>query len=166
MTKKIVMTMNVGEVSGRFDFFQQTFAYPLVSKQLTSVSYTTRRALSSGAARFSIAHTMAQKISKYCIFLMKFWQHIRLKAAHIHCVNSKNTCVRCNSMSSIQRYVQIFDSSKYDFQMIFRFCLKPSISPKIIVWAIEDLNIPLDRAHRVTLDTSIFRIDTVNMGSF
>jgi len=37
---------------------------------------------------------------------------------------------------------------------------------KIIFGSIEDLSIPLDRAHRVASDTSIFRIDTVNMGSF
>jgi hypothetical protein len=84
-----------------------------------SVSYRTRRALSSDAIRFSIGQSMAQRISKYCIFLMKFWQYIRVKAAHIHCVNSENTCVRCNSMSSIQRYTQIFDSSKIAQSMSF-----------------------------------------------
>ena len=132
-----------------------------MSKQLISVSYTTQRALSTGAIGFFIAQSMAQKISKYCIFLMKFWQNIRVKAAHIqflHCVNSENTCVLYNSMSSIQRHSQIFDSSKFNFQIFSRAI----ISSKIILGPIEDLSMPLDRAHRVVSDTSIFRIDTVN----
>jgi hypothetical protein len=32
--------------------------------------------------------------------------------------------------------------------MIFTFFIAPSMVPKIIVWAMEDLSIPLDRAHR------------------
>ena len=123
---------DVGEISGRFDFFREYSSINLCLSN-SPVSYTTRRALSSDAIRFSIAQTMAQKILKYCIFLMKFEQHIRIKAIHIHCVNSENACVRCNSMSCIQRYTQIFNSSEYDFWMIIRFSLGPSISPKIIL---------------------------------
>ncbi len=95
---------HVGEVSSRFDFFQRIFTYLSVSKKLTSVSYRTRRALSNGTIRFSVDQSMAQKISKYRVFLIKFRHYIRVKATYIHllyCVNSKDTCVRYNSTSSI-----------------------------------------------------------------
>ncbi len=53
--------------------------------------------------------------------------------------------------------------------MIFGLIDGPRENLKIILSAIKDLSIPLDRAHRVALDTSIFRIDIVkkmNIGSF
>jgi hypothetical protein len=95
---------DVGEVSSRFDFFQRIFAYLSLSKKLTSVSYRTRGALSNGTIRFSVDQSMTQKISKYRVFLIKFRHYIRVKATYIHllhCVDSKDTCVRYNSTSSI-----------------------------------------------------------------
>ncbi len=109
---------NVGEVSSRFDFFRRIFTYLSVSKKLTSVSYRTRRALSSGIIRFSIDQSMAQKISKYRVFLIKFRHYIRVKSTYIHllhCVNSEDTCVRYASTSSIQWYTLFIDSLKYNF---------------------------------------------------
>jgi hypothetical protein len=118
----IVIKLNrikyVGEVSNRFDFFQRIFTYLSVSKKLTSVSYRTRRALSSGTIRFSVDQSMAQKISKYRIFLIKFRHYIRVKATYIHllhCVNSKDTCARYNWTSSIQWYTLFIGSLKYNF---------------------------------------------------
>ncbi len=160
--------IDVGEVSSRFDVFQRIFAYLSVSKKLTSVSYRTRRALSNGTIRFSVDQSMAQKISKYRVFLIKFRHYIRVKATYIHllhCVNSKDTCVRYNSTSSIQWHTQILDTLKYNFQMFSSACG----SSKIVLQAIDEQSIPLDRARRVVSDTSIFRIDTVkkvNISSF
>jgi hypothetical protein len=99
---KCSRTKHVGEISSRFDFFQGTFTYWPVAKQLIGVSYTTRWALFSGAIIFSVTQSMVQKISRYNIFVMKFWHHIRIKADYIHflyCVNSENTCVWCSSMA-------------------------------------------------------------------
>ncbi len=56
--KNIHWNYHVSEVNSRFDFFHQIFTYSSVSKKLTSVSYTTRRALSSGTLRFSIVQSM------------------------------------------------------------------------------------------------------------
>ena len=139
---------NVGEVSSRFDFFQRIFTYLSVSKKLSSVSYRTRRALSSGIIRSSIDQSMAQKISKYRVFLIKFRHYIRVKATYIHllhCVNSKDTCVRYNSTSSIQWHTQILDTLKYNFQMFSSACG----SSKIVLQAIDEQSMPLDRARRV-----------------
>jgi hypothetical protein len=139
-----------------------------VSKKLTSVSYRTRRALSNGTITFSVDQSMAQKISKYRVFLIKFQHYIRVKATYIHlldCVNSKDTCVRYNSTSSIQWHTQILDTLKYNFQMFSSACG----SSKILLQAIDEQSIPLGKARRVVSDTSIFRIDTVkkvNISSF
>jgi hypothetical protein len=163
-----LIEIDVGEVSSRFDFFQRIFTYLSVSKKLTSVSYRTRRALSSGIIRFSIDLSMAQKISKYPVFLIKFRHYIRVKATYIHllhCVNSKDTCVRYNSTSSIQWYTLFIDSLKYNFWTAI--CARKHL--KIVLRSIEDLSMPLDMARRVVSDTSIFRIDTVkkvNISSF
>ena len=62
-------------------------------------------------------------------------------------------------------YLLVFDSSRYNLWLIGG--ARQNIG--IICSAIEDPNIPPDRAHRVTLVTSIFRIDTVkkvNVRSF
>ena len=45
---------NVGKVSGRFEFFQRIFAHSPVSKQFIGMSYTSQRALSNDAIKFSI----------------------------------------------------------------------------------------------------------------
>ena len=46
--------LNVGEISGRFEFFQRIFGHSSVSKQSIGVSYTTQRALFNGTIRLSI----------------------------------------------------------------------------------------------------------------
>jgi hypothetical protein len=160
--------IHVGEVSSRFDLFQRIFTYSSVSKKLTSVSYRTWQALSNGTTRFSVDLSMVQKIPKYRIFLIKFRHHIRVRAAHIHllhCVNSKNTCVRYNSTSSTQWHTLFINSLKYNFWTA-TYAWKHQ---KIVLLGIDDLSMPLDRACRVVSDTSIFRIGTVkqvNMDSF
>ncbi len=134
---KIFARLDFGEVSSRFDFFQRIFAYLSVLKKLTSVSYRTRRALSNGTIRFSVDQSMAQKISKYRVFLIKFQHYIRVKATYIHllhCVNSKDTYVRYNSTSSIQWHTQILDTLKYNFQMFSSACG----SSKIVLQAIDE----------------------------
>ena len=45
---------------------------------------------------------------------------------------------------------------------IFRVSLAPSIGPKILLWAIENLIIPLDRARRVLLGTGLEHLEHVS----
>jgi hypothetical protein len=43
--------------------------------------------------------------------------------------------------------------------LIFTFFIAPSIIPKGIVWTMENLSKPLDRAHRVVLRTIMERLE-------
>jgi hypothetical protein len=43
--------------------------------------------------------------------------------------------------------------------MIFTFFIAPSMIPKGIVWTMENLSKPLDRAHRVVLRTRMERLE-------
>ena len=94
---------------------------------------------------------MAQKISKDRVFLIKFWHYIRVKATYIHflhCVNSKNTCVRYNLASYIQWHTLFINSSKYNFQMFSNACG----SSKIVLQAIDEQSISLDILRRKMYD--------------
>ena len=136
-------------------------------KKFTSMSYTTPRTLSNGTIRFSTVQSTIQKISKYCILSIKFCHYIRAKAAHVHfldCVNSENTCVQYNSMSSTQCCAQVTSSLKYNLRVFSSTC----VSSKNVVQIINDLSMSLDGTRQVVSDTSIFRVDIVkkvNMGS-
>ena len=111
--------------------------------------------------RFSIAQTMVQKIPKYCIFSWKFWQPIRVFSAAIR----PGTCSKCSS-SVPSRTRRALYNSMLGFSITESIIFGPiggaSENLKIILSAIENLSIPLDRARQVLLGTGLEHLEHVS----
>ena len=99
-------------------------------------------------------------VPKYCIFPWKSWQPIRVFSAAIR----PETRSKCSNLapSRTQRALSnCILRLSIAWSRIFRVSLAPPIGPKILLWAIENLSIPLDRARWVLLGTGLEHLEHV-----